>query len=934
MTRSAADIRNDFLEFFRDKAGHEIVPSAPVVPHDDPTLLFTNAGMNQFKDVFLGTGTRAYTRAVDTQKCIRAGGKHNDLDDVGRDTWHHTFFEMLGNWSFGDYFKAEAITWAWELLTEVWGLPKERLHVTVFAGDDADGLDPDTEAERLWAELTDIDPSHITRWGRKDNFWEMGASGPCGPCSEIHFDSTPDCSGAPLVNLDHSDVIEIWNLVFMQYDRRADGSLVPLPLKHVDTGMGLERIVRVCQGVRSNYATDLWTPIFDAIAEHTGAAAYSDNNDNPVDVAYRVLADHVRCLCIALADGARPGPDGRGYVLRRILRRGVRMARQAMGADQPLLCKLVPAVVQSLGDVFPTLKADPELLASIIEDEEKAFLRTLDRGLLLFDEAAARGNGSISGEDAFTLHDTWGFPIDLTEQMARERDIAVDRAGYDTHMEAARERSRAGGGATQAADLPPDAIAGLEALGAKPTDDSAKYDDKPIALARIVGLWDGHQLVDRLTGGSAGIVILDKTTFSGEQGGQVGDHGTLIVEAEGSTHGGATFSVEDTRRAGDWVLHVGRVSKGDLHRDEHVTARIDMKRRQRIEANHTATHVLNHALRVHLGNEADQRGSLVADDRLRFDVSTRSAPDDATIAAIEQHVLDTIARNEAVETRELDLATGQSFTGVRAVFGETYPDPVRVVSIGASIDVLTADPDGDWVDASIEFCGGTHVANTGTIGDFVVLQEQGLAAGIRRVVALTGDAAATVRAAGDALLARAAQATTADNGDLEAVVESLARDHVEVETGLVHRRALESALDGLRDRVKKLRKAAAGESRTAAVDAARDLAEAGGDLIVGEVPAGDKEALLAAMDTVKGSCPDAPCLLASREAGTVLIVARVPDAGIKAGLKAGDWVREVAKACGGGGGGRPDMAQAGGKNTDAVPAALDTATAFAREKLG
>ncbi len=934
MTRTAAQIRTDFLEFFRDKAGHDIVPSAPVVPHDDPTLLFTNAGMNQFKDVFLGTGTRPYVRAVDTQKCIRAGGKHNDLDDVGRDTWHHTFFEMLGNWSFGDYFKAEAITWAWELLTEVWGLPKERLHVTVFAGDDADGLGPDEEAEQLWAELTDIDPSHITRWGRTDNFWEMGATGPCGPCSEIHFDSTPDCSGAPLVNKDHPDVIEIWNLVFMQFDRRSSGELVPLPAKHVDTGMGLERIVRVCQGVRSNYATDLWTPIFDAIAEHTGAPAYTDNDDNPVDVAYRVLADHIRCLCIALADGARPGPDGRGYVLRRILRRGVRMARQAMGAEDPLLCTLVPVVVQELGDVFPTLKDDPELLAHLIEDEERAFLRTLDRGLQLFDDAAARGDGAISGEDAFTLHDTWGFPIDLTEQMARERNITVDLQGYEAHMEAARERSRAGGSTAAAATLPPDAIAGLEALGATPTDDSAKFDDKPVSLARIVGLWDGAQLVDRLMGGAEGIVVLDRTTFYGEQGGQVGDHGKLIVEAHGNTQGGATFQVTDTQRAGDWVLHIGRVVEGDLHRDEHVTTRVDMARRTRIEANHTATHVLNHALRTHLGDEAQQKGSLVADDRLRFDVSTRSAPDAATLAAIETHVCDMIDRDLTVDARECSLDLAQQFTGVRAVFGERYPDPVRVVSIGASIDDLTATPTGDWIGASIEFCGGTHLASTQGITDFVLTQEQGLAAGIRRVVAVTGDAAASLRSTGEALLQRVDAANAADDADLESHVEAIARDHVELELGLVHRRTVDDALDALRSRVKALRKAAAGESKTAAVDAARELAQAGGDLIVGEVPAGDKDALLAAMDTIKGNCPEAACLLASRDDSSVLIVARVPDAGIKAGLKAGDWVREVAKACGGGGGGRPDMAQAGGKNPDAVPAALDTATTFAREKLG
>ncbi|MCH2135138.1 MAG: alanine--tRNA ligase [Phycisphaerales bacterium] len=933
-TRTARQIRTDFLEFFRDRAGHEIVPSSPVVPHDDPTLLFTNAGMNQFKDVFLGTGSRPWVRAVDTQKCIRAGGKHNDLDDVGRDTWHHTFFEMLGNWSFGDYFKAEAITWAWQLLTEVWGLPKERLHVTVFAGDEADGLGPDEEAEQLWAQCTDIDPTHITRWGRKDNFWEMGASGPCGPCSEIHFDSTPDCSGAPLVNADHPDVIEIWNLVFMQFDRRSDGTLVELPARHVDTGMGLERIVRVCQGVRSNYATDLWAPLFNSIQSCTGAPAYTDDDSNPVDVAYRVVADHVRCLTVSLADGARPGPDGRGYVLRRILRRGVRMARQSLGATDPLLCRLVPTVVEELGDVFEALRSDPDLIASIIEDEERAFLRTLDRGLLLFDEAAQRGGNSISGEDAFTLHDTWGFPIDLTEQMALERGIQVDKADYEARMDAARALSRAGGGADAAATLPPDAIAGLEALGAKPTDDAAKFHDKPVALARIVGLWDGTQLVDQLHGACEGIVILDRTTFYGEQGGQIGDTGRLITEAEGATHGGATFQVTDTQRAGDWVLHIGRVSEGDLRRGDHVTTRVNVARRSQIEANHTATHVLNHALRAHLGTEADQRGSLVADDRLRFDVSTRTAPDTETIAAIEQHVSDMIAGNLSVQARECPLEVAQRMTGVRAVFGERYPDPVRVVSIGPSIDELMNQPEGDWGDASIEFCGGTHLQTTGGIEDFVLTQEQGLAAGIRRVVAVTGERARSLRASGETLLQQVEQAMAADDASLEAHVESIARDHVELELGLVHRRRVDEALDTLRDRVKKVRKAASGESKAAAIDAARLLAEAGGDLIVGEVPAGDKDALLAAMDTVKGNCPEAACLLASRDDASVLIVARVPDAGIKAGLKAGDWVREVAKACGGGGGGRPDMAQAGGKNPDALPEALEKATTFAKEKLG
>jgi alanyl-tRNA synthetase len=639
-------------------------------------------------------------------------------------------------------------------------------------------------------------------------------------------------------------------------------------------------------------------------------------------------------LCIAMADGARPGPDGRGYVLRRILRRGVRMARQTLNANKPLLCQLVPVVVRELGDVFPTLRDDPDMLASIIEDEENAFLRTLDRGLQLFDEAAKRGDGSVSGEDAFSLHDTWGFPIDLTEQMARERDISVDRASYDMHMETARAKSRAGGSkASAAADLPPDAIAQLDKQGATPTDDSAKYNNTPVGMARIVGIWDGRTLVERLQAGSEGIVVLNKTTFYGEQGGQVGDHGRLIIETDGGKQGGAVFNVEDTRRAGNWVLHVGRVAQGDLHDRDKVTTRIDMPRRKRIEANHTATHVLNHALRTHLGDGADQRGSLVADDKLRFDVATRGAPSDATVAAIEQHVLDTIEADQAVDARNASLETATTFTGVRAVFGETYPDPVRVVSIGASIDDLHADPSGNWMHASIEFCGGTHLRSTRGIGDFVLMQEQGLAAGIRRLVALTGDEAATVRATGEALLQHVNAAAAASDDEIESLVESIARDHVEADIGLVHRRALDTALDTLRSRVKTLRKAAADESKTAAVDAARELAQHGGDVIVGEVPASDKDALLAAMDTIKGNCPDAPCLLASRDEASVLMVARVPDHAIAAGLKAGDWVREVAKACGGGGGGRPDMAQAGGKKPEALPGALEIALTFAREKL-
>ena len=414
MPRSASEIRTQFIDFFTEKCNHTEVPSSPVIPHDDPTLLFANAGMNQFKDVFLGRGSRPFTRATDTQKCIRAGGKHNDLEDVGRDTYHHTFFEMLGNWSFGDYFKAESIQWAWELFTEVWGLDKSRIYVTVFSGDEKDGLEADVESENLWKELTDIDPSHITRWDKKDNFWEMGSTGPCGPCSEIHYDCTPEGNGGHLVNLDDPNVIELWNLVFIQFNRDEDGVLTPLPNQHVDTGMGLERIVRVLQGKSSNYDTDLWSPIFSAIQTQTNARPYGGDLHDHIDIAYRVIADHIRCLTVALADGGRPGAAGREYVLRRILRRAVRHAHQTFQVDGPVLYTLVPSVVETLGESFPEISTHQQQIQHIIRDEEESFLKTLDRGIELFNKAAKEGDGkTIDAKSAFTLHDTFGFPVDL-----------------------------------------------------------------------------------------------------------------------------------------------------------------------------------------------------------------------------------------------------------------------------------------------------------------------------------------------------------------------------------------------------------------------------------------------------------------------------------------------------------------------------------------
>ena len=931
---TAADIRRSFLEFFKDQAGHEIVPSSPVVPHDDPTLLFCNAGMNQFKDVFLGTGTRPWSRAVDSQKCIRAGGKHNDLEDVGRDTYHHTFFEMLGNWSFGDYFKAEAIEWAWTLLTEVWGLPKDRLHVTVFAGDESDGLGPDEEAETLWLERTDIDPSHITRWDRKDNFWEMGAAGPCGPCTEIHYDSTPDGTGGPMVNLDHPDVIEVWNLVFIQFNRREDGTLVPLPSQHVDTGMGLERIVRVLQNKRSNYDTDLWTPIFDAIDRETTAAAYGGVLDDPIDTAYRVIADHVRCLTVALTDGARPGPDGRGYVLRRILRRGVRMARQSLGAEEPLLCRLVPAVVETLGDAYPEIAAAAAEVAGIIKAEEQAFMRTLDRGLMLFAEAAAEAtaaDGVISGEKAFLLHDTFGFPIDLTAQMAEEQSIALDRDGYEQAMETARERSRGKTGTTDTVlTLPPEIIASLEGLGHMGTDDSAKFHDGNCTSV-VTGIWSGDALIKHVPKQERVAVLLNRTNFYGEQGGQIGDEGSLSLED------GGVFRVEQTVRSGTWVLHIGRIESGQLCLGDHVETVIDASRRTSIEANHTATHLLNRALREVLGKDSDQRGSLVAPNRLRFDYAASKSPRMEAIEAIEKLVQKDIDANLAVNAAELPLDLAMTINGARAMFGERYPDPVRVVCAGAGVDELASDPPRDtWDTLSIEFCGGTHVVSTKCIGNFLVMQEQSLAAGIRRIMALTGDEAVNTKAAGEALLARLESMGSLDSADLPAAVDNAVRELTDGEFGLVHRRAADAQLDTLRKSAKAARKAAAGASKGAAVDGARMLAsDATSEIIIGEITASDRDSLLAGMDATQAVAPEAACLLACRveETGKVIIAARVPKPLITQGLNAGDWVRIAAQACGGGGGGRPDAAQAGGKNPEQLPEALAAAGIYAKEAL-
>ncbi len=931
---TAEAIRREFIRFFVAKAGHTEVPSSPVVPLDDPTLLFTNAGMNQFKDVFLGRGQRPYRRAVDTQKCIRAGGKHNDLEDVGRDTYHHTFFEMLGNWSFGDYFKAEAIEWAWQLLTGVYGIDPSRLYATYFAGDPSAGLAPDHEARDLWRRV--LPESHVLPGSMKDNFWEMGETGPCGPCSEIHFDRIGKRDAAALVNTGDPDVLEIWNLVFIQFNRESDRGLKPLPAKHVDTGMGLERLVSVLQGRRSNYDTDLWSPIFALTRAVTGAKAYGGSLEDPVDVAYRVVADHARCLSSAIADGAAPGNEGRNYVLRRILRRAVRMGHQHLGARGPFLHQVVPAVAETLGGVFPELRTKLHRIQEVIREEEAAFGRTLERGLALFEESATRARtkgGSIAAEDAFRLHDTWGFPIDLTAVMARERGLSVDQDGYETLMERARETSRAAAEGTQRGlePLPPDAIAGLAHMGVHPTADADKYGTHEVPT-EVGAIWNGRNFDEHAESGARVALILRRTCCYSESGGQRGDTGTITVSHRGEARD-VRFQVEDTLSVGGYVMHVGHVVSGRVKRGDPAIVSFDRGRRQLIRSHHTATHLLNHALRTVLGAEVEQRGSLVEEDRLRFDFTFGRALSADELAKVEVLVNAAIGRHMQVHAAEAPLAVARTIRGVRAVFGERYPDPVRVVSIGVPVETLVAHPEDErWMAHSIEFCGGTHLANSQEAARFVILAEGAVSAGVRRITALAGAAAQAASATADDLAARVESATALSGQELAEEIAAIADAFQSLPTGLIFRQRLEPRLAQLRDQVKAWKRDAQGLEQAQVVERAREIAgAAGGRVVVARIDDASRDSLLSALDAIRARRQDAAVLLVSADSagGKVTIVAGVPKPLIDAGLKAGEWVRAAAIACGGSGGGRPDSAQAGGKDPAKAPEALEAAQAFA-----
>ncbi len=990
------------------------------MPHDDPTLLFVNAGMNQYKPCFLGrvepgSDLEGLTRAVNSQKCIRAGGKHNDLEDVGLDTYHHTFFEMLGNWSFGDYFKAEAIDWAFALLTGNldnggFEIDPNRLYATYFGGDPKAGLEPDHEARDLW--LKHLPADHVLPGSFKDNFWEMGETGPCGPCSELHYDRIGDRNAASLVNQDDPNVLEIWNLVFIQYDRQKDRSLKTLPAKHVDTGMGLERLVSVIQNTTSNYDTDLFLPIFEAIrlntkAPHEYQGRLGKQDPQQIDTAYRVIADHLRTLCFAIADGATPSNEGRGYVLRRVLRRAARFGRQMLGAQPGFFSKLVPTLVDVMGDAWPELAKHQAHIIELLLEEEVSFGKTLDKGLLLLSQAADKaghrfiaetGNDDIplsqrarryvsqkmdeeagisslstsakmlstkgidwkefegkrrpciSGQDAFQLYDTFGFPLDLTQLMASERGLSVDVAGFEKCMEEQRERSRAGAktGGEDSLVLDPESLAKLRYTSIKPTDDSDKHHGRSVR-SRVVAIWNGHDFDEnaQAVGRARQVgVLLDRTPFYAEAGGQVADRGRLHVTHErsiGDHHGGGEFRVEDVRSFGGYVLHIGLVTKGELRVGDELEASVDRARRTPTQANHTATHLLNLALREALGDHVAQKGSLVEPDRLRFDFSHKGPMNDGEIAAVEAKVQSLIDDDLKVSADIASLHEAQTINSLRAVFGEKYPDPVRVVSIGATVPMLLATPDNEqWNQLSIEFCGGTHLQSTGQAGGFALVSETGIAKGVRRIEAVTGVAAQAAHNAATSLETQLEQAASQPSEQLAATIAALSTQIDQLTLPLPRKKAMRTRLESLQDTLKAASKAAAGLRRQHVEREARSIAEGlAGSLdpvVVATIDAGDdRQALQAALKVVCAKLPRTAVMLMSVEEGGdkpgVAIIAACPKELITRGVKAGDWVREAAAVLGGKGGGRPEQAQGGGPDTSKIREAVKAARMWALKAL-
>ncbi|HAM3539185.1 alanine--tRNA ligase [Escherichia coli] len=875
MSKSTAEIRQAFLDFFHSK-GHQVVASSSLVPHNDPTLLFTNAGMNQFKDVFLGLDKRNYSRATTSQRCVRAGGKHNDLENVGYTARHHTFFEMLGNFSFGDYFKHDAIQFAWELLTsEKWfALPKERLWVTVYESDD--------EAYEIWEKEVGIPRERIIRIGdnkgapyASDNFWQMGDTGPCGPCTEIFYDHGDHIWGGPpgSPEEDGDRYIEIWNIVFMQFNRQADGTMEPLPKPSVDTGMGLERIAAVLQHVNSNYDIDLFRTLIQAVAKVTGATDLSNKS-------LRVIADHIRSCAFLIADGVMPSNENRGYVLRRIIRRAVRHGNM-LGAKETFFYKLVGPLIDVMGSADEDLKRQQAQVEQVLKTEEEQFARTLERGLALLDEELAKLSGdTLDGETAFRLYDTYGFPVDLTADVCRERNIKVDEAGFEAAMEEQRRRAReaSGFGADYNAMIRVDSASEFKG-----------YDHLELN-GKVTALFVDGKAVDAINAGQEAVVVLDQTPFYAESGGQVGDKGEL----KGANF---SFAVEDTQKYGQAIGHIGKLAAGSLKVGDAVQADVDEARRARIRLNHSATHLMHAALRQVLGTHVSQKGSLVNDKVLRFDFSHNEAMKPEEIRAVEDLVNAQIRRNLPIETNIMDLEAAKA-KGAMALFGEKYDERVRVLSMG---------------DFSTELCGGTHASRTGDIGLFRIISESGTAAGVRRIEAVTGEGAiATVHADSDRL-SEVAHLLKGDSNNLADKVRSV----------LERTRQLEKELQQLKEQ------AAAQESANLSSKA---IDVNGVKLLVSELSGVEPKMLRTMVDDLKNQLGSTIIVLATVAEGKVSLIAGVSK-DVTDRVKAGELIGMVAQQVGGKGGGRPDMAQAGGTDAAALPAALASVKGWVSAKL-
>ena len=867
-TMSSSELRAAFLEFFRER-GHAIVPSSPLVPGNDPTLLFTNAGMVQFKDVFLGKDERSYKRAVSSQRCVRAGGKHNDLENVGYTARHHTFFEMLGNFSFGDYFKQDAIDFAWDFVTGTLKIPAEKLWVTVYKDDD--------QAADLWLKKIGVSPKRFTRLGEQSNFWAMGDTGPCGPCSEIFYDHGPDVKGGPPGSKDEDGdrFVEIWNLVFMQFERSADGTMTPLPKPSVDTGMGLERTAAVMQGVRSNYDIDLFNSLIVAAAD----ATHQKETASP---SLRVIADHIRACSFLIVDGVIPGNDGRGYVLRRIIRRAIRHGYK-LGQEKPFFHLLVPALAQEMGAAYPELAKGADHVVRVLRQEEERFAETLENGMALLEGAIGKLKGkTLAGETVFKLYDTYGFPVDLTADIARERGLAIDQAGFEKAMEGQRERARAA------------SKFGVDLRGPETLDSESEFSgyERLQDEGRIEAILKDGAEVESASQGDEVQIALDHTPFYAESGGQVGDIGAL-------TNGQARFQVRDTKKLGNAHLHIGRVESGEFRKGDVVTASVDAATRQATVLNHSATHLLHAALRKVLGMHVIQKGSLVAPDRLRFDFSHTQPVTPQELDAIERLVNAEIRRNSAADIKHLSYDAAIK-SGAMALFGEKYGDEVRVLRFG---------------EFSTELCGGTHVSRTGDIGLFRITSEGGIASGIRRIEAVTGEGALEAVKAADATLKRVAGALRASPAELEGKVAQL----------LEQQKKLERENSSLRSKL---------ATGGGAADLAGKAVQVNGVSVLAiPIEGADAETLRSAADQYKGRFENAVIVLGSAADGKVMLVASVSPA-ISKTVSAGQLIGKVAEMVGGRGGGRPDFAQAGGNDPSKLDEALRAVPDLVAAKLG